>query len=350
MNDMAYIDEVDEKNKKKIRDLYKILPEFCQRYFKAREQRLTSHTMLSYAYNMKVFFEYLYSNYYFNGKEIKNYDLSDMESIDTDDISDFMHYLRYYEVVENDKKIVRKSSETTIDHYISTISSMYEYFITAGKLKWNPVKAIDHSKRVKKKVIRLKSDEKANLLSSVKNGDGLNKRQLEYHKKNGIRDEAIIQLFLDTGIRVSELVGININDIDFIEHSIFIRRKGRKQQNVYIGDKTEKCIQEYLDYRHTYYPVSYEDALFLNRDGERISVRSIQLMVKKYMAASNPKKESKITPHKLRSTFASDMLRETNDIKTVGDILGHSNLNTTQIYAENDEERFKEVRGILTDD
>ena len=142
-----------------------------------------------------------------------------------------------------------------------------------------------------------------------------------------MRDVAILTLLLNTGIRVSEMVGIDLQDIDWNEKRIKIFRKGRKEQYVYFNAPVEEALKDYIDYERK---TSSEDlnALFISRKGQRISVRAVERLVKKYTASVVPMK--RITPHKLRSTYATNLYNETGDIYLVADVLGHTSVDTTR--------------------
>lgn len=341
---MNYKDQTREHYQIRLNKLLDEMPDFCRAYFIGRENRLSEVTAFSYASNLHVFFDYLHrNNRYFGDREIRNFTLDDMMKLSTEDIEEFLHWMRYHEI----DGIVYRNSQATLNHYISAISGLYSYYIKRHHLTFNPVDAIDRSKMKKKKIVRLENDEKDRFLDAAQYGTGLSRRQQFYHEKNRERDYAILTLFLDTGIRVSELVGINVNDLSFEKHAVSIIRKGGNQQYIYFSDQTEQILRDYLDVRHMYHPVDDEDALFLSKLGKRLSTQSIQVMVKKYASSALPDKMDKITPHKLRSTFATDMLRATGDIKLVSEQLGHSNLNTTTIYAEHDEKRRMDARNYL---
>ena len=340
---MTYKEETQEQYRIKLNALIEEMPDFCRTYFIGRENRLSEVTAVSYAQNLSKFFEYLHrNNGYFGKKNIVDFTLDDLALLKTEDIEEFLHWMRYHTI---DGKVY-KNSQSTLEHYLSAISGLYSYYIKRQHLAFNPVDAIDREKKKKKKIIRLENDEKERFLNTAEYGTGLSPRQQVFHKKNKIRDVAILSLFLDTGMRISELVGINISDINFEKHAVSIIRKGGNQQYIYFSDQIESNLKEYIDDRHSYFPKD-NDALFLSKTGERITVRSVQRLVKKYAASALPDKMDTITPHKLRSTFATDMLRETNDIKLVSEQLGHANLNTTTIYAEHDEERRREARNLL---
>lgn len=335
---MNYKEQTQNEYRQKLNYLLDNLPDFCKTYFYGREHRLSPLSSVSYAYNLSVFFNYLCdNNQYFKQKGVKRIDINDLSLLTSEDIEEFLHWLRFH---DNNGNVVN-NKPSTIEHYLSSINGLYTYFIKRKHLTFNPVDAIDREKKKKKQIIRLEGDEKIRLLSSVSHGVGLNQRQLQFHDKNKERDLAIVQLFLNTGIRISELIGINVSDLNFETHSISIIRKGGNYQSVYFSDNTQLILKEYLDVRHKYYPTDDEEALFLNRDGNRISARSVQILVKKYKKAALPDKKQEITPHKLRSTFATESLRATHDIELVSEQLGHASLSVTQVYADyNDQARI----------
>lgn len=162
--------------------------------------------------------------------------------------------------------------------------------------------------------------------------------------KTKVRDLAILTLMLGTGIRVSECVGIDLNDVDFNNGRVKVTRKGGYESYVYFGDEVTDALTDYFEERKHIEPVSgHENALFLSSQRKRMSVRSVEMLVKKYSEGVIPMKH--ITPHKLRSTYGTELYRETGDIYLVADVLGHSDVNTTRKhYADMDEDRRRSAR------
>ena len=158
---------------------------------------------------------------------------------------------------------------------------------------------------------------------------------------------AILTLLLGTGIRVSECVGLDLNDVDFKNDGIRIHRKGGKEVVVYFGEEVRDALLDYLEERKRIIPVSgHEQAFFLSLQSRRISVKSVENLVKKYAKLVTPLK--KITPHKLRSTYGTNLYRETGDIYLVADVLGHSDVNTTRKhYAALEDERRRSARNAV---
>lgn len=180
----------------------------------------------------------------------------------------------------------------------------------------------------------------AKLLDLVEHGgDNLTGMKKVYYEKNRIRNLAIFTLFLGTGIRVSECVGLNINDIDFSNNRIKIIRKGGKEDYVYFGDEVCEALQDYLAERYNIKAANgHEDALFLSIQKKRMSVQAIENLVNDYAKQITTFKH--ITPHKLRSTYGTNLYRETGDIYLVAEVLGHNDVNTTRKhYAALDEDR-----------
>ena len=188
------------------------------------------------------------------------------------------------------------------------------------------------------------ADEVALLLDEVESGGQLTAKQQAYHQKTKIRDLALLTLLLGTGIRVSECVGLNIQDVDFKNAGIRIYRKGGKEVTVYFGQEVEEALENYLNERESIIPApGHEDALFLSLQNKRMSVRSVENLVKKYARTVAPLKP--ITPHKLRSTYGTALYQETGDIYLVADVLGHSDVNTTKKhYAALEDQRRRSAR------
>jgi site-specific recombinase XerD len=180
-----------------------------------------------------------------------------------------------------------------------------------------------------KEIIRLDVDEIARLLDEVESGEGLTGRQKAFHSRYYKRDLAMLTLFLGTGIRISECVGIDMNDVDFRNNAFKVTRKGGNQAVLYFSDEVADALIEYLGERQEIEAAEgSENALFLSAQNKRISVRAVENTVKKYAEIITPLK--KITPHQLRSTYGTALYRETNDIYVVAEVLGHRDINTTK--------------------
>ena len=230
---------------------------------------------------------------------------------------------------------------------ISSLRSFYNYFYENEKIRNNPASLVPVPKQHEKEIVRLEPNEVAMLLDQVEDGTNLTKKELEYHKKTRTRDIALLTLLLGTGIRVSECVGIDMQDINFDVNGIKIRRKGGNEAVVYFGEEVETALLDYLEERDHIIPCEgHEEALFLSLQNKRISVRAVENLVKKY--ASRVTTLKKITPHKLRSTYGTELYRATEDIYLVADVLGHKDVNTTRRHyaAQQDESRRRAANKV----
>ena len=345
MSQLAYHEQKDIENIQKLRALIKELPPFCVDFFRGIEPRTSSRTRIAYAYDLHVFFDFLIrENQVFRDKERTSIDLTTLEQLTLNDLEEYMEYLKY-RFNGNNQEIVNK--ERGIMRKISSLKSFYNYFYRSEKIQNNPAALVQMPKLHEKEIIRLDVDEVALLLDEVEQGENLTDKQKAFHNKTKVRDLALLTLLLGTGIRVSECVGLDIEDVDFKNGGIHIHRKGGKEVTVYFGVEVEDALQDYLDERFGIdaEPGS-EHALFLSLQRKRIHVRSVENLVKKYAKIVTPLK--KITPHKLRSTYGTNLYRETGDIYLVADVLGHSDVNTTKKhYAALEDERRRSARNAV---
>ena len=345
MSQLAYHEQKDIENIQKLRALIKELPPFCVDFFRGIEPRTSSRTRIAYAYDLHVFFDFLIrENPVFRDKERTSIDLTTLEQLTLNDLEEYMEYLKY-RFNGNNQEIVNK--ERGIMRKISSLKSFYNYFYRSEKIQNNPAALVQMPKLHEKEIIRLDVDEVALLLDEVEQGENLTDKQKAFHNKTKVRDLALLTLLLGTVIRVSECVGLDIEDVDFKNGGIHIHRKGGKEVTVYFGVEVEDALQDYLDERFGIdaEPGS-EHALFLSLQRKRIHVRSVENLVKKYAKIVTPLKN--ITPHKLRSTYGTNLYRETGDIYLVADVLGHSDVNTTKKhYAALEDERRRSARNAV---
>ncbi|MFW6677785.1 tyrosine-type recombinase/integrase [Lacrimispora sp. AGF001] len=339
---LSYHQQKDIENVKHLRELIKELPRFCGDFFRGIEPRTSSRTRIAYAYDLKVFFDFLQKENPVIGKvDMKEIPLDFLNTLRVVDIEEYMEYLKYR---FNDRNQEVTNKERGIMRKISSLKSFYNYYYRNERLQNNPAALIQLPKLHEKEIIRLDVDEVALLLDEVEKGESLTEKQKAYHEKTKIRDLALLTLLLGTGIRVSECVGLDLNDIDFKNGGIRIHRKGGKEVTVYFGTEVEDALLDYLEERNQMIAEEgSENALFLSMQKKRIAVRSVENLVKKYSRLVTPLK--KITPHKLRSTYGTSLYKETGDIYLVADVLGHSDVNTTKKhYAALEDERRRSAR------
>ncbi|MBE5757211.1 MAG: integrase [Clostridiales bacterium] len=311
----------------KIDRILKELPYFCETFFVGIGNTTSPLTRLNYAYDLRVFFDFL-AKKVFKVDDFSTITLENIEEIDSSDIELYLNYLNRYKY--NGK--ICSCNEYGKARKLATVRSFYKYLFNKNKISTNVAAKVSMPKLHDKEIIRLDAvegnNEVAKLIDTVETGYGLTKKQLDFHKKNKIRDSAIITLFLGTGIRISELVGLNVEDINFTSNSFVVTRKGGNRAILYFNDEVKYALESYLEERKVDDNKNdKQPALFLGTKG-RISVRTVQEIVKKYAKIVSPLK--KITPHKLRSTFGTNLYRSTKDIYIVADCLGHNDVNTTK--------------------
>lgn len=336
MENRNYHDEQNKQNVLKMRNVLHELPPFCKQFFRGIEDYTSTRTRLAYAYDIRLFFEFLHENNSICHKmEISEYPLSLLDHIGREDIEEYLAYLSYYE--KDGREFT--NDERGKSRKLASLRSFYNYFFQGELIEKNPAALVPLPKLHEKAIIRLEPNEVAILLNQVEAGTKLSKKELTYHEKTKLRDIALLTLLLGTGIRVSECVGLNISDVDFDCNGIKIRRKGGYEAIIYFGDEVETALLDYLEQRNHVIPLNgHEDALFLSLQNRRIAVRSVENLVKKY--ASRVTTLKKITPHKLRSTYGTTLYQETGDIYLVADVLGHKDVNTTKKhYAALEDER-----------
>lgn len=344
MKEKAYHEKVNNKNELHLRELMAELPRFCRQFFIGIESTTASRTRIAYAYDLGIFFTYLHdTNPVYAKMEIQEFPLEMLDEITPMDIEEYLMYLKYY--VKDG--IEHSNDESSLKRKLSSLKSFYNYFYRNQLIQQNPASIVKIPKLHEKNIVRLDVDEVAILLDEVESGEKLTKRQQAFHEKTKVRDLAILTLMLGTGIRVSECVGLDIDDVDFKNNGIKIHRKGGQEVVVYFGDEVRDALMDYMKEReHTIACEGHTNALFLSLQNKRLSVRSVENLVKKYAKLVTNLKN--ITPHKLRSTYGTNLYRETGDIYLVADVLGHKDVNTTKKHyaALEDERRRKAAKYV----
>ena len=274
------------------------------------------------------FIEYLNRELNFSQATLKSYKL---------DLADFFSFLKKNDINYNniDRYSVRKYlkyldsknlKNSTIARRISSIRSFYNYLLLQNKVSKNIFKSIRNPKIEKKLPNYLNYEEIEEILENI-----------DMSTKEGIKRRLIVEMFYATGIRVSELTNIKFKDIDMSNNTIRILGKGSKERIVYYGEYTKKYLKKYLDI----FEIKGEEFLFVNKKGEKYIDQEIEAIVRdivKYISL-----KTHVTPHTLRHTFATHLLNNGADIKTVQELLGHASLNTTGIYTHVSSDRLKDI-------
>ncbi len=265
------------------------------------ERNASKHTLINYSVDLKSLSEFL--------KE---------EPIEKVDYISLRRYLAHIKE--------QNLSKVSIARKIASIRSFFKFLFREGIIKNNPASSLSTPKRDKHLPKFLDEKEIVMLLESP-----------DRESEAGLRDRAILETLYSTGIRVSELVGLNMDHIDQIGGVIKVYGKGKKERIVPIGERALQAIRDYLKKRR---PVAKDTkALFFNKNGGRLTDRSIRRIINKYITKASI--QQKISPHTLRHSFATHMLDHGADLRSVQELLGHANLSTTQIYTHITTERLK---------
>lgn len=327
-----YFKERERDVNMRLREIRDTLPEFCDEFFVGVEPQTTVLTRLGYAYDLRIFFDYLVKRVRaFKGMSADEITLSDLEKVTVTHLENYMEYLSLYEFdgkefTNGDRGKARK---------ISTVRSFFKYFFNKDKLSSNVAAKISLPKQREKEIVRLERHEIEKILNAAEEGEGMSAHQRKILLNTRARDVAILSLLLGTGIRVSECVGLNVKDIDFESNAFTVTRKGGSRAILYFNDDVKEALQYYVEgkrkallSRTEKLVIGDEDALFLSLQVKRICVRAVEKLVKKYAEVAAPLK--RISPHKLRSTYGTELYRATGDIYMVADVLGHRDVNTTK--------------------
>ena len=330
---MNYQSELTIKLNNQAEDVIKELPHFCRKFFNhLKGQGSSPRTILQYAYDINKFFEYLYSAGGFKKDAIRNVPASEvLDRLKIDDLQEYFKSMENYTTIdENGAEIEHLTSPAAKARRVSSLRSLYKYYYKLGEIESNLAELIDIPKIPEKNIIVMNKDQVSRILNAVKDTEGLTERQIKRKNLYLKRDYAILMLFFGTGLRVSELVGINVLDVDFYEACILVTRKGGDQDEVFFGPEVEQALLEYLeDERDKLLKGNTsEDAFFVSMQHQRMGVRAIELMIKTY--AKKAGLNINVTPHALRRTFGTHLYESTGDIYLVADALHHSSVDTTK--------------------
>jgi integrase/recombinase XerC len=227
----------------------------------------------------------------------------------------------------------KQYSKSTVARKLATLRSFYKFLVKRGVVSSNPVTAVRTPKQDKKLPKFLEYEEVKRLLETPPMDNWL-----------GARDRAILEVLYSTGIRVSELVALNMDDVDFLGEVVHVRGKGKKERIAPISSSALQVIQYYMEFRNKRAqnnPNFDPKVLFVNKHGKRLSTRSVRRKMDKYlrMAGLDPS----ISPHTLRHSFATHMLNNGADLRSVQELLGHQSLSTTQVYTHLTTKKLKDV-------
>ena len=323
------------------------MPPCAVDYIHSKEVTSQVSTLVQYSYDLITFFTFMKDqNPVFRNKDPKEISVDLISKISPEDILEYQRYLE----LNVDRNHYHENGKKAIARKMSPLRGMFKFLLVYKKIKENPMELVPLPRLKKdKNIIRMNAAEVQSMMNTAEYGAGtMSDRQRKFAEKTKFRDIAILTLMLNTGIRVSECNGLDLNDVDLNANTLTIVRKGGVQDLLYFGDPVHDAISDYLELERKGIQVreGHEKAMFLSLQGKRISVDAIENLVKKYAKIAVPNK--KITPHKLRSTYGTALYRETGDIRLVADVLGHENINTTiDYYAAIEDEHKRQARNAV---
>ena len=340
---LSYQSQLRADKIEKLKELQKVLPVYTHPYLDSMRVDYQPNTLIAYARDLITFFSYLKDNNpTLKDVELKDIPLNVLDSLSVQDIIEYRNYLSY-------TKGKHSNQPSSIARRLAPLRGFFESANDLGYLHNNPTvnrMGLRNKKADKREIVYMEPEEVRQFVNITENSRLTSERQQKFAEKTQLRDTAITTLLLNTGIRVSECVGIDIDDLNFYDNSVVITRKGGASQIIYFSDRVAGSLEDYIRIeRPKYMADKDEKALFLSLKKKRMSVRSIEYMVKKYAREAVPGK--KITPHKLRSTYGTALYDETGDINLVAAVLGHESIETTaKHYAALKEKHRKDAGRI----
>ena len=334
----------------KTQEVVKELPDFMSKFFKdLKTKGMSERTRLEYAHDMKRFFEFVSEQAGFKDKDLNSMKASDVFDVLTfDDIQEYLDTLNFKMVKNDEGKYVEDNAKaTTKSRRISSLRSVYNFYYKIGEIKNNMANLLDLPKLPKNTITVLDKGQIDRILEAVTDTSEMKDGEIKRHSKIMKRDYAIMMLFFGTGIRVSELVGIDLSDIDFYNASIIITRKGGDHDTVFFPESVEFALKDYIENdRDTLLANNDSPALFISMHHKRMTVRSVQLAVENY--AKKAEINLGITPHVLRKTFGTSLYKETGDIYLTSSALNHKSINTTvKFYTKMEDEHRRKAASVI---
>lgn len=336
MAELSYREQVDAERIQRIREIIRELPSPCGDFLHGIAVTTSTFTRLAYAIDLKTFFQFLHTERYaFAQKPIFALTDEDLAALTQSDLTAYIDYLTFYFKADSESSAERPAKalvnhELSIKRKLCSIRSLYDFLFKNERIPGNVAALVPLPRIHEKPILYLSRPEMMKILEQAETGEKLTPHQKRYQKITAKRDYALLSIFLGTGIRVSECVGLNLTDIDLEENAFLVTRKGGNQAVLYFPPEVATALAEYLEERKQMETLpGHEQAVFLSMQKRRITQRAIQNIVKKYAAIAAPLKP-RISPHKLRSTFATNLYNATGDIYLVADVLGHSSVDTTR--------------------
>jgi len=332
-----------------LREYTSEMPRFVTEYIIEYYNGESINTQVGYAIDIRVFLNFIKLTAFPEVENIKDFKISHINQLTVSDLISFKNYLKEYEVnslspLGKPIKRIYRNSPFGINRKMSAVRGLFIYLYKTEQIDQNITDKVDFAKLHQKIKKPLTTQETIALIDVIYNGEKYYEgRFLTEYQKRKLRDIAIFTTYLGTGIRVSELVNLKINDIDFETQSFIVTRKGGDQQEIFMPPQVENHICEYLDSVKDIRPPG-NSPLFLSRTGGAMTAPGIEKLLKNYCFTAGITHPDKTRPHALRRTFACRLLEDGVDIKMVAELMGHKNIEVThRYYAQYSQKARKEI-------
>lgn len=326
------------------------LPDFLFDYIEIYYTGESINTQIGYCIDLRIFLEYLQKFKFRDVEALESFTVEHMGKVRAEDIIRFKAYLKEYQstYISPDGKTVtrtRRNSSYGINRKLSAVRGLFSYLYKTDQIPENVTDKVDMNKLHQKIKKPLSTQETLRLLNILYHGEGFfTGRHLTEYLRSKQRDIAILISYLGTGVRVSELVNLNIQDVCFDTSSFIVTRKGGDEQEIFMPVQVENELYNYIQVRNELDGIKDKDALFISRQGKRMTVSSVEKMLKKYCTCAGIIDPDKSRPHALRRTFACRLLEDGVDIKMVAELMGHKNIEVThKFYAQYNSAAKREV-------
>lgn len=332
------------KENEKLQSLKQTLPDYAVSFLNAKGVSCRTSSVVAYAFDLHLFFQYLQQhNPSLRDTAIKDIPIEILENLTFEDINEYQAYLQHG--IRDDGHIYT-SNEYTLSRRMSCLRSFFKYQVIHKYLPNDPTQGAERVRLKKDKTIdRLSVNEAQSMVDAVENVR-ISGRAKKFREKTKYRDTAIVTLLLNTGIRISELIGLDIHDVNFRESQLTVIRKGGKRDTVYFNDETSSALMTYIELERERYIGEDDKPLFYSNRKRRIEVSTVQKMLREYGRTALPETE-RIYPHKFRKTYGTLLYEATGDIEEVSSTLGHSSIATTSAHYIDKSEHNKRHAGGL---
>ena len=333
-----------------LQDRLSALPDFVFSFIEHYYDGDSVNTQIAYSIDIKTFLVFLQKYKFPEIENPEDFTPAHMEAVTAEDLLNFRAYLKEYEVTTQNaagNPVTRtlRNSPFGINRKLSSIRSLFLYLYKTDKIRENITDKVDMMSLHQKIKQPLTAQETVRILDVLFEGEKyFEGRDLTEYLNRKQRDIAIFITYLGTGVRVSELINLNVDDVSFETSSFIVTRKGGEQQEIFMPLQVENELAKYIYEVRRNIDTPGEDALFVSRRGQRMSVAAVEKNLKKYCHAAGVYHKDKTRPHALRRTFACSLLEDGVDIKMVAELMGHKNIEVThKFYAQYSSQKRKEV-------